>query len=83
MEVGASATIEAVLTPEGATGDVEWQSSDETVVTLTVSEDGMTCDVDALATGTATITVSCGELTDTASVTVTEESNEPQEPGQE
>lgn len=62
---GGSATLDAVLYPTGATGEITWTSSSESVATV---EDGV---VSALAEGTTTITATCGTYTDTCSVTVT------------
>lgn len=52
------------LTPADTTDPVVWTSSDENVVTV---EDG---EITAVGLGTATITVSCGNFSDTATVSV-------------
>lgn len=64
---GASARLTAVLAPEGATGSITWSSDASTYAS--VDNNGV---VTANAAGTATITATCGTLTDTCAVTVTE-----------
>lgn len=61
---GETATINATVLPEDSTDEVEWSSSDETIVT---AKDGT---VTAVAEGDATITAKAGEKTATCSVTV-------------
>ena len=64
---GASETLVATITPENCTDPVSWSSDDETIAT--VDEEGkVTAASDK--TGTATITITCGELSDTCEVTV-------------
>lgn len=62
---GDTADLIVTLIPGGATGTIEWSSSDEAVAT--VDENGVVLGV---AEGTATITASCGGYTDTCAVTV-------------
>lgn len=64
---GASARLTAVLAPEGATGSITWSSDASTYAS--VDNNGV---VTANAAGTATITATCGTLTDTCAVTVKE-----------
>lgn len=64
VEVGAEATVYATLTPAGATGTITWTSSDDTVATV---ENGV---ITGVAVGTATITATCGDYSDTCTVTV-------------
>ena len=62
---GGTATLTATVTPADTTDKLEWASSNEAVATV---KDGV---VTAVAAGKATITVSCGAVTDTCTVTVT------------
>lgn len=64
VEVGSTATAYATLTPAGATGTITWASSDDTVATV---ENGV---ITGVAVGTATITATCGDYSDTCTVTV-------------
>ncbi|AIR90524.1 phage tail tube protein [Pseudomonas cremoricolorata] len=69
VKVGATADLEVVVTPTGASQAVRWTTSDATVAT--VSETGL---VTGVKVGTATITatsVADGTKTDTSAVTVT------------
>ena len=63
---GDVAQLEATLYPAGATGTITWSSSDD--ATAEVDADGI---VTAVAAGTATITATCSDKTDTCAVTVT------------
>lgn len=66
MEVGDRKTLDYTLEPSNAfDGDVVFESSDEDVVT--VSEDG---ELRAIGSGTATVTVSCGNAKAECKVTV-------------
>lgn len=66
---GATGDLDATVLPVNASDpDVAWTSSDELVAT--VDTDGV---VTAVAAGTATITATAGEQTDTCAVTVTAE----------
>ena len=66
MEVGDRKTLDYTLEPSNAfDGDVVFESSDEDVVT--VSEDG---ELRAISSGTATVTVSCGNAQAECKVTV-------------
>ncbi len=70
LEVGdTSEALTVTVTPENATlpGDVVWSISPESVATI----DASTGVVTAVGEGTATVTATCGELTDTMTVTVT------------
>jgi len=61
---GNTATLKATAAPEDTTDEITWTSSDEKIATV---KDGV---VTAVAIGEATITVTCGEFTDTCKVTV-------------
>ena len=65
LDVNEKISLIATLTPKGATGEVTYASSDDTVAT--VSESG---EVTAIATGTATITATCGTYSDECEITV-------------
>ena len=65
VEVGTAKTLTATLEPAGATTEIVWKSSDETVAT--VDENGK---VTGLKIGTATITATAGSVSDTCLVTV-------------
>lgn len=65
LDVNEKISLIATLTPKGATGEVTYASSDDTVAT--VSESG---EVTAKATGTATITATCGTYSDECVITV-------------
>lgn len=63
----ATTTLTATLAPEGASGTVEWSSSDATVASV-----DNTGKVTALKAGSATITAKVGEISATCTVTVKE-----------
>jgi len=66
IEVGANATLKATLAPEGATGTVNWSSSDETIAT--VDAQGK---VTGVAVGNAVITAKISDaIKATCNVTV-------------
>lgn len=65
LDPNEKAELVATLVPTGATGEITWSSSDDLVAT--VDENG---EVTAVAQGSATITATCGTLTDTCAVTV-------------
>lgn len=65
LDVNEKISLIATLTPKGATGEVTYESSNTAVAT--VSESG---EVTALATGTATITATCGTYSDECEITV-------------
>lgn len=68
MNIGATLTLTATVTPEDATDKtVVWTSSEETVATVV---DGV---VTAKAVGTAVITAKAGEFSTTCTVTVSEQ----------
>ena len=69
---GKSTRLMASLEPEDCTDEpaFEWQSSDETVVTLSESYLSNYITVTAVAEGTATVTVTHGELSAKCEVTV-------------
>lgn len=62
--IGATATLTPVVTPSNTTDAITWASSDTSVATV---ENGV---VTAYRPGSATITVTCGEQSDTCAVTV-------------
>ena len=67
LNVGSTQPLAAVVMPENATDkQVTWESSDTAIVT--VGADGT---VTAVAPGSATVTVRCGEVTASCTVTVT------------
>lgn len=67
---GEEQTITATIVPDNCTDAVIWSSSDDTVAT--VDQNGkVTAAADK--TGTATITATCGEFSDTCEVTVREQ----------
>ena len=67
LKVGNTQLLAAVVMPENATDkQVTWESSDTAIVT--VGADGT---VTAVAPGSATVTVRCGEVTASCTVTVT------------
>ena len=67
LKVGNTQLLAAVVMPENATDkQVTWESSDTAIVT--VGADGT---VTAVAPGSATVTVRCGEVTSSCTVTVT------------
>ena len=65
-EIGDTQTLTVVLTPADTTDTVSYASSDETV--CTVSDGVVTC----VGVGTATITVTCGSVSDTCTVDASE-----------
>lgn len=70
VEVGESQTLTATITPANATNKtVTWSTSSQDV---TLTPDGLTCEVTGAAEGSAVVTVTTqdGSYTDTASVTV-------------
>lgn len=66
VTTGNTGTLVAIKTPADTTDSVTWTSSDSNVATVSNGT------VTAVGIGTATITVSCGEYSDTCLVTVTE-----------
>lgn len=66
LEVEKSETLTATVAPEGCTDKVVWSSDKETIAKV-----DQTGKVTAVAPGTATITVTAGDKTDTCTVTVT------------
>lgn len=67
LNVGSTQPLAAVVMPENATDkQVTWESSDTAIVT--VGADGT---VTAVAPGSAAVTVRCGEVTASCTVTVT------------
>jgi uncharacterized protein YjdB len=72
-EGGGVSTLTAAITPSNATDqELEWESSDTNVATVTPNEDGITATVTGLTTGEAVITVRSveGNKTDSCTVTV-------------
>lgn len=67
MSPGDTQQITAKTEPEMTQADISWESSDETVATVTAEENG-TVTITAIAEGYARITVSCRSVT--ASITV-------------
>lgn len=68
ISVGDIYILNAIVFPENTTDKkISWASSDERVTT--VSDEGL---VTGISAGTATITASCGEVSATCEVTVTE-----------
>ena len=65
VTAGETVALTATLSPAGATGTITWSTSDDQVAT--VNENGV---VSGVAEGSATITATCGEFTDTCAVTV-------------
>lgn len=66
LEVGKTNTLTAALEPTGADGTITWSSNVQDIATV----DPSTGEVTAVSVGEATITATCGELTDTCKVTV-------------
>lgn len=62
--IGETKTLTATKNPSNTTDVLTWESSDETVVT--VADGVITC----VGLGSATITATCGQQTDTCSVSV-------------
>lgn len=63
--IGSTGTLTATVTPADTTDAIVWTSSDENVATVL---NGV---VSAVGCGSATITATCGEFSDTCAVTVT------------
>lgn len=85
---GDPVDVFAEVTPDGAsTEGIDWDSSDETVFTVTPDETdptGLSAIVEGIGAGEGTLTVTIGELSDTATVTVSaEQASDPDQPGQE
>ena len=72
VKVGASVTLKYTVEPEGCTDTVTWRSSDTSIATVSNSEDNAG-QVTGVAAGEATITLQVGNLTDTCTVTVTQD----------
>lgn len=72
-KTGDKTTVKLAVTPITGTTAITWAAADNDVVTLTPSADGRSCEVTCIAesSDTETITVTCGNLTDTIAVTVT------------
>lgn len=56
--------VTATITPDGCTQEVSWESSDTNVVTVTGGH------ITAIASGTATVTATCGSYSATCAITV-------------
>ena len=65
LNIGDSATLTATLQPEGADGNIEWNSSDSAVAS--VDDTGL---VTAVSAGKASITATAGDVSATCLVTV-------------
>ena len=61
---GETATLTATLEPSDATADITWESSDETIVTVSKGE------LTGVAVGTATVTAKAGNFKAECSVTI-------------
>ena len=61
---GETATLTATLVPSDATADITWESSDETIVTVSKGE------LTGVAVGTATVTAKAGNFKAECSVTI-------------
>lgn len=66
---GATKSVTATLTPDGALGDVTAVSSDTSIATVTKNSDA-SFTVSLIAAGSATITFAAGDVTSTLAVTV-------------
>lgn len=77
LTVGASTKVTATVTPSDTTDKVEWSSSNTSIAT--VDQNG---NIKAVAAGSATITVKCGnqEKTITVTVNAAETTPTPEEP---
>lgn len=62
-------TLEAVLKPEGAKGQISWESSDESVVTVDSIGAGC-CMLELNGEGVSRVTAVCGDLSATVKITV-------------
>ena len=71
IKVGESVTLKYTVEPEGCTDTVTWRSSDTSVATVSNGADNAG-QVTGVAAGEATITLQVGNLTDTCTVTVTQ-----------
>ena len=73
MTTAETFTLHVTTTPSNADAPITYTSSDETVATVE-KKDGHNKQVlvTALAEGTATLTATCGEVTETIEVTVTD-----------
>lgn len=65
MTIGETANLQITKQPSNASANLSWTSSDNSVVSVT--NDGT---ITALATGTAIITVSSGDISSTCNITV-------------
>lgn len=72
LKVGDTLVLTAARTPERSGVDVVWTSGTVATATVTVDpDDSRKATVKALATGSSTITATCGaNITDTCSITV-------------
>lgn len=66
LTIGETATLVATVEPDGVIDEVVWNSSNEAVATVA---NGV---VTAVSVGSATITATCGDVTATCAVTVTD-----------
>ena len=72
IEVGKSVTLTYTVAPEDCADTVTWRSSDTSVATVSNGGDNVG-QVTGVAAGEATITLQVGNLTDTCTVTVTQD----------
>lgn len=77
LQIGENCTLTVTTEPEDIDGAVlTWTSSDPDIASVAeTSENSAT--VTALAAGTASVTVSCGDINATCNITVTEETDGP------
>jgi hypothetical protein len=71
ITIGFKALLHVAAVPVGAVfpGAIQWNTSDAAIVTVTPSADGLSCFVQPLVPGTATVKVSSGALSAEAIVT--------------
>ena len=71
VKVGESFTLTVSFDPTDATDKtVTWEKGNSTFITLTPSQDGLSCTVTGAAEGNATVTAKCGGKSATCAVTV-------------
>ncbi|MBP3673886.1 MAG: DUF4430 domain-containing protein [Oscillospiraceae bacterium] len=67
LKVNSSLTLQAAILPANATDVPVWSSADNSVVSV----DAATGEITGVAAGTATVTVTCGSVSDSIQVNVT------------
>lgn len=78
MELGVSGRLSAILEPEDAEATVEWTVEDPDVITIKIDDDTKAIEITPQAAGETTVTATVGDFSAKCTVTVLEDTEEPQ-----